>query len=65
MGAQLEEWDELKQTVSDILIEQGATIAHHMPGKRSQTMVCPKQTKQYFSAYFKITPGVDLIPNGY
>ena len=57
-GAQLEEWDELKQTVSDILIEQGATITHHHAVGKDHRPWYAKQASNTFQHILKSTKSV-------
>ncbi|MCO5249505.1 MAG: FAD-binding oxidoreductase [Chitinophagales bacterium] len=47
-GTQLEEWDEIKRIVSDILIEKGATITHHHAVGRDHQLWYQKQAGDTF-----------------
>ncbi|MCO5230439.1 MAG: FAD-binding oxidoreductase [Chitinophagales bacterium] len=72
--AQLEEWDEIKSIVSDVLIENGATITHHHAVGRDHRPWYEQQASGVFQDILRsaksavdtqwvLNPGVLILPD--
>jgi alkyldihydroxyacetonephosphate synthase len=72
-GSEMEQWDEIKKAVSDLLIELGATITHHHAVGRDHRPWYDRQRPEGFARALKaakraldpnaiLNPGVLIDP---